>query len=147
MREWMHIKAVVVIGLILLSASAVGAHDRVRWWDKPEVAEALKLNEGEIDQLNQAYDAYGLRMIEIKSRVEAEQFKLQTVLEKEDLDEAAINAQYNRLEKARALLSKERFGFFVEARKIIGPQRFHKLMEIYKERKANRKRMESDSKQ
>jgi len=44
-------------------------------------------------------------------------------------------------------LSKERFGFFVEARKIIGPQSFHQLMEIYKERKAKRKRTESDSKQ
>jgi Spy/CpxP family protein refolding chaperone len=147
MREWMHIKAVVVIGLILLSASAVRAHGGGSWWDTPEVVEALKLNEGEINQLNEAYDAYSLRMIEIKSRVETEQFKLQTVLEKADLDESAINAQYNRLEEARALLSKERFGFFVEARKIIGPHRFHQLMEIYKERKAKRKRSESDSKQ
>lgn len=144
MREWMRIKVIVVIGLILLTATAVGAHGG-RWWDTPEVAEALKLNEGEVNQLNQAYEAYSLRMIEIKSRVETEQFKLQTVLEKEDLDEAAINAQYNRLEEVRALLSKERFGFFVEARKIIGPQRFHQLMEIYKERKANRRRTESGS--
>jgi len=146
MREWMRIKVIVAIGLILLTATAAGAHGG-RWWNTPEVAEALKLNEGEVNQLNQAYEAYSLRMIEIKSRVETEQFKLQTVLEKEDLDEAAINAQYNRLEEVRALLSKERFGFFVEARKIIGPQRFHQLMEIYKERKANRKRTESDSKQ
>jgi Spy/CpxP family protein refolding chaperone len=146
MRERMRIKAVIVIGLILLTASAVGAHVG-RWWNTPEVAEALKLSESEIHQLNQAYDGYSLRMIEIKSRVEAEQFKLQTVLEKEDLDDAAINAQYNRLEEARALLSKERFGFFVEARKIIGPQRFHQLMEIYKERRANRRRTESESKQ
>ena len=144
MREWMRIKVIVVIGLILLTATAAGAHGG-RWWNTPEVAEALKLNEGEVNQLNQAYEAYSLRMIEIKSRVETEQFKLQTVLEKDDLDEAAINAQYNRLEEVRALLSKERFGFFVEARKIIGPKRFHQLMEIYKERKANRRRTESDS--
>lgn len=146
MREWMRFKTVIITGLLLLTASAAGAHGG-RWWDTPEVAEALQLNEGEIDQLNQAYDAYSLRMIEIKSRVEAERFKLQAVLEKEDLDEAAVNAQYDRLEEARALLSKERFGFFVEARKIIGPRRFHQLMEIYKERRANRKRTESDSKQ
>jgi len=146
MREWMRLKTVIVIGLLLLTASTVGAHGG-RWWDTPEVAEALKLNEGEISQLNQAYDDYSLRMIEIKSRVEAERFKLQTLLEKENLDEAAMNAQYNRLEEARALLSKERFGFFVEARKIIGPQRFHQLMEIYKERKANRRQSHSDSKQ
>jgi Spy/CpxP family protein refolding chaperone len=142
----MGIKTVIVIGLLLLTASAVGAHGG-RWWDTPEVAQTLKLNESEINQLNQSYDAYSLRMIELKSRVEAEQFKLQIVLEKEDLDEAAINAQYNRLEEVRALLSKERFGFFVEARKIIGPLRFHQLMEIYKARRANRKRTESDSKQ
>ncbi len=145
MREWMHIKTVFVIGLLLLTASTAGAHGG-RWWSTPEVAEALKLNQGEIEQLNQAYDAYSLRMIEIKSRVEAERFKLQTVLEQENLDEAAMNAQYDRLEEVRALLSKERFGFFVEARKIVGPKRFHQLMEIYKERRANRKRAESDSK-
>ena len=144
MRKW--IRTITVIGLLLMTASAAGAHGG-RWWDTPEVAEALHLSEGETNQLNQAYDAYSLRMIEIKSRVETEQFKLQTVLEKEDLDEAAMNAQYERLEEARALLSKERFGFFVEARKIIGPQRFHQLMEIYKARKAHRKGKESESKQ
>ncbi len=144
MREW--IRTITVIGLFLLTASAVGAHGG-RWWETPEVAEALILNEGEIQQLNQAFDAYSLRMIEIKSRVEAERFKLQTVLEKKELDETAAYVQYDRLEEVRALLGKERFGFFVEVRKIIGPQRFHQLMEIYKERKANRKRRESDSKQ
>ena len=140
MRKWL--RAIAVIGLLLLTTGSVaiadGRHDG-RWWNTPEVAAALKLSDAEIQQLEQGYETSRLRMIELKSRVEAERFKLQSALEKESLDESAIGDQYNRLEAARSALGKERFAFFVEARKIIGPQRFHELMEIFQARKMKRK--------
>jgi Heavy-metal resistance len=136
MRKWM--VSITVIGLLLLTASAVGAHWS-RWWETPEIAQALKLNDAEIQQLDQAYEALSLRLIELKSRVDAERFKWQAMLEKEELDEPALDAQYNRVEKARAALGKERYAFFVKVRKIIGPQRFHQLMEIYNARRQSHK--------
>ena len=136
MRKWT--VSILVLGLFLLTASTVGAHWS-RWWETPEIAQALKLSDAEIQQLSQAYEALSLRLIELKSRVDAERFKWQAMLEKEELDEAAVDAQYERIEKARAALGKERYGFFVEVRKIIGPQRFHQLMEIYQTRRKSHK--------
>ena len=136
MRKWT--VAILVLGLFLLTASTAGAHWS-RWWETPEIAKALKLSDAEIQQLSQAYEALSLRLIELKSRVDAERFKWQAMLEKEKLDEAAVDAQYDRIEKARAALGKERYGFFVEVRKIIGPQRFHQLMEIYQNRRKSHK--------
>jgi Spy/CpxP family protein refolding chaperone len=71
--------------------------------------------------------------------VEAERMKLQFMMEEEDLDEPALQAQYNRLEEARATLSQKRFVFYIQVRKIIGPQRFSQLMEIFKARRSKRK--------
>lgn len=144
MRKCM--RAMVVICLLLVTAGVPWAHGRHggRWWKTAEVVEALKLNDDEIQQLEQAYEASELRMIELKSRVEAERFKLTSVLEKEDLDEAAMNVQYDRLENARAALGKERFSFFVEVRRIIGPDRFHQLMEIYQARREARRQARNE---
>jgi Spy/CpxP family protein refolding chaperone len=69
-------------------------------------------------------------MIKLKSQVEAEQFKLQALLEKNKLDEAAVRAQNRKLEQARTQLANERTAFVVEVRKIIGSQRFQKLAEM-----------------
>jgi Spy/CpxP family protein refolding chaperone len=131
MCKWM--RSATVIGILLLTGSVAGAQGRhdSRWWNTPATVAALKLNDGEIQRLNQQYDASRLRMIKLKSEVETEQFKLQVMLEKADLDESALETQDNNLEKARANLSKERFAFFVQVRKIIGPKRFAQLMETY----------------
>lgn len=139
MRRWMGIIAVVGLFVMVANAGWADGRHRGRWWDKPENVEALNLTPSDIQELNQSYEASSLHMIELKSRVEAERFKLQSVLEKEDLDVAAMEEQYTRLEDARAALGKARFEFFVKVRKIIGPQRFHQLMEIYQARKSHRK--------
>jgi Spy/CpxP family protein refolding chaperone len=133
--------ALAAMGLFLLTAGASeadGRHDS-RWWNTPTYMEALKLTDGEIRQLNQVYETSSLEMIELKGQVEAARLKLEFMLEKEDLDESAIETQYNRLEASRAALGKERFEFYVHVRKIIGPQRFSQLMEIFKARRSKRK--------
>lgn len=130
-----------VMGLLLLTTGVTGADARRqnRWWNTPEYTEALKLTAGEIQQLNQMYETYSLDMIELKGQVEAARLKLQFSMEKEDLDESAMEAQYNVLEEARAALGKERFAFYIQVRKIIGSQRFRQLMEIFKARRSKRK--------
>jgi Spy/CpxP family protein refolding chaperone len=139
MRKWT--TAFAVMGLLLLIAGITGAEGRrqIRWWNTPEYMEALKLTEGEIQQLNQAYETYSLDMVGLKGQVEAARLKLQFLMEKEELDEPAMETQYNRLEEARATLGKARFAFYIQVRKIIGSQRFSQLMEIFKERRSKGK--------
>lgn len=139
MRKW--IIAFAAMGLLLLTTSATvaGGRHQSRWWNTPQYKETLKLTDGEIQQLNKVYEVSSLKMIELKGQVEASRLKLQFMLEKKELDESAMEAQYNRVEEARADLGRERFAFFVQVRKIIGPQRFSQLMEIIKARRSYRK--------
>jgi hypothetical protein len=48
-------------------------------------------------------------------------------MEGKTLDESALMTQFNKLETARANLSRERFQYFVQIRKILGPDRFQKI--------------------
>ena len=134
MRKWTI--AITTMGLLLLTAVAAGNAGRrdSRWWNTPKYMEALRLTDGEIQQLNKAYEASSLEMIKLKGQVETARVKLEFMLEEKDLDESAIDTQYNHLEEARAALGKERFAFYVRVRKIIGAQRFSQLMEIVKDR-------------
>jgi Spy/CpxP family protein refolding chaperone len=144
MRKW--IIAFAAVGLLCLITGITGADGRrqSRWWNTPQYTEALKLTDSDIQQLNQVYEVSSLEMIELRGQVEAARLKLQFLLEKQELDEPALEAQYNHLEQARAALGKERFAFFVQVRKIIGPQRFSQLMEIFKERRRNRESAPSE---
>jgi Spy/CpxP family protein refolding chaperone len=140
MRKWIIIVS-AAMGLLLLVSGVAGAgsrHDH-RWWNIPQYMDALQLTNSEMQQLDQVYEASKLDMIKLKGQVEAARLKLEFMMEKEDLDQSAMEAQYDRLDAARSALGKNRFAFFVEVRKIIGPQRFSQLMEIFKERRKNRK--------
>jgi Spy/CpxP family protein refolding chaperone len=118
--------------ITMLAAATVQANDgpHGRWWNSPQVVDQLQLSPGEIQQLASGYEASRLKMIHLKSQVEAEQFKLQTLVEKPDMDDDAIKAQHRALEQARSQLADERFAFFLEVRKILGPDRFQRMMDM-----------------
>ncbi len=123
------VAGIMVFGVGLAFAQAQEKH-RGLWWRSADLAHDLQLTEGEIEQLEQSFEASRLKMTQSKNQVESEQVKLQTLLERRDFDEDAIMAQHERLEKARSELARERFAFFVEVRKIVGHERFQRLLEI-----------------
>lgn len=122
----------VMLTLIVLLATSGYAQQgpQGRWWHAPRVAQQLKLTPGEIQQLESAWDESRERMIKLKSKVETEQFRLQTLLEKRQLDETAVRKQNRKLEEARSELANERTGFVVQVRKIIGHDRFQQLLDM-----------------
>lgn len=126
------LRGLTLILLVLLATTVVYAQQgpQGRWWRDGKVAKALNLTNGEIQRLENAWNQSKLKMIKLKSKVEAEQFQLQSLLEKNKLDEAAVRAQNRRLEQARTQLANERTAFVVQVRKIIGSQRFQKLVEM-----------------
>ncbi len=129
------LKRSVIYTLVFLSgltASAFGGEgSKGRWWHSPEMSSKLNLSGGDIQRLESAFDKSREKMIRQKDRVEAEQAKLQSLLEKRQLDEKAVKAQNRRLEEARTALANERTDFVLEVRKIIGAERFQKLKELH----------------
>jgi Spy/CpxP family protein refolding chaperone len=125
---------VLVFFGLALSAAAVSAQDAPsgRWWNSPQVTKQLNLTSGEKQQLESAYRDSRRKLIQKKSRVEAEQFELENLMGQPKIDEKAVRAQNRKLEKARSDLANEKFAFVVEVRKIIGHDRFQKLVNIHR---------------
>jgi len=110
-----------------------------KWWRHPSTVENLNLTQAEIDRLDTAFDDRARTFMELKHAVELKQFDLEKVMSSDPLDESAIMTQFNALESARATLSKERFQYYLEVRKILGSERFQKI-------KTFRKRMHQQEK-
>jgi Spy/CpxP family protein refolding chaperone len=98
-----------------------------KWWEDPKVAKKLNLSDADKAKLKEAFDTSHRKLIKLKSAVETERFELGNLLDSEDFNEAALMQQFNKLEKARSELSRERFGFLVEVRKTLGHERYQLL--------------------
>ena len=120
----------VLCVLVISSVAQAQQGPAGRWWHSPQVVQELNLTDNEIQRLEQAFNESRLQMIQLKSEVEVEQHKLQMLLEKPKLDEAAVREQNRRLEQARTALANERTNFIVDVRKIIGPARFQQLLDM-----------------
>lgn len=110
-----------------------------KWWQNQTTVKKLELTEKEIDALDDAFSQRARKFIQLKHNIELAQFDVEELMEKEPLDEAGLISQFSKLESARADLSKERFEYFIQVRKILGPERFQKI-------KAFRERMHQQKK-
>lgn len=123
----------ILTGLMVLLPVSAAAQDVPvgKWWQDPRVTHRLNLNPAEIEKLDQAYIENRRQLIQKKSEVEAQQFELEAIIEKKQFDERAAQQQFQRLENERTNLSRSRFQFLMEVRKILGPDRFQNLRNIY----------------
>lgn len=100
---------------------------RGKWWRMPEVAGELKISSDEQAKLDDLYYKHRNRMIDLKGELKKEQIALEWFIEKEKLDEAACNDQFQKVLEAQNKLSTDRYHFLIEVRKILGYERFLKL--------------------
>ncbi len=128
-----HTRILTLMALMIFAAGLAyaGHGGDKRWWRLPDIVQQLQLSDEEARQLEDAFEASRLKMIELKGQVEEEQFKLRSLMEKSDLDENLVWEQHRKLEKARSALADERFSFFVQVRKMIGYERFEKLLQLW----------------
>lgn len=126
-------RGLLITWTILLIAVSAMAQDAPsgRWWRSPRVVKALNLTNGEVQRLESAYEQSRRKMINLKNRVEQEQFELENMMGKKKINESAIRNQNRKLEKARSDLADAKFDFVIEVRKIIGHSRFQKLVDMH----------------
>jgi Spy/CpxP family protein refolding chaperone len=134
-----HISVVMTVVLLIFTSLAVAAqgmaagpknHDRIplgKWWQNPAGVRDLNLTQEEIDTLDTAFNTRARKFMELKHAIELEQFELNSIMEGRTLDEPALMAQFNKLESVRADLSRERFQYYIQIRKVLGPERFQKI--------------------
>jgi len=125
----------LIMGFLFLMPAAAVSQDLPagRWWRDPRVIQQLGLTNPEIDRLEQAYTESRRRLIQSKGALEAERFELETMFGKNKFNETAARQQFERLEQKRAALAESRFQFVVKVRKILGTERFQKLLDFYQQ--------------
>jgi Spy/CpxP family protein refolding chaperone len=145
-----HISIVMIVIMLIFTSSAVLAQGMAgdskkhagmpfgKWWQNPAAIKKLSLTQEEVDTLDTAFNTRARKFMELKHAIELEQFEINGTMEGKTLDESALMAQFNKLESARANLSRERFQYYVQVRKILGPDRFRKI-------KAFRQRMQQQN--
>jgi Spy/CpxP family protein refolding chaperone len=140
---------VVVFTVLAVAGSGVAlGSSKWRWWQNEDIITQLNLSPEEIKQLDDAYVASRQRMLEYKGRVEAERFKLEELLSRPEIDEAAVREQNRKMESARSDLAAERFDFLLISREILGYERFQALTEIQRQwREERRKKWEQRNKE
>ncbi len=99
-----------------------------------------------MDSLDAAYDARARKFIELKHAIELAQFDLDQMMLNEPMDETALMAQFNKLESARSNLSKQRFQYYVQVRKLLGSDRFQKIKSFRKRLHKQNKEMRKQKK-
>jgi Spy/CpxP family protein refolding chaperone len=124
----------VFIGMMVCMAMIFGAAQTFaanlgpgRWWQQPDMSSELKLTDKEKAALDDLFNKNRNKLIDLKGSMEKERLKLEDILGKAQLDEAAVRDQYKRMENIRSRSSAERFEFILGIRKILGAERFRTL--------------------
>jgi len=129
-----YIPGLTLIFLLTLAPLAMGqTMPSGKWWKDPDIAHELDLTAKDVKKLDKLFVKSRRQMIDLKNQVEKEQFEYQNLMESNTLDEAAIDRQLAKLEKARSDLNEARSHFVVGVRKILGRDRFQRLQRIYSE--------------
>ena len=132
------LKKVLIAALLLLLISlpgVVAAQDvpSGTWWKNEKFVQNLNLTPKEVRQLDRLWGDNHRKLNELRSAVKREQFELNTLLDKEPVDQAKVDKQFERLEKARTDLANVYLEFVIRVREIIGADRFKQLKTSYKD--------------
>ncbi|MDY6852985.1 MAG: periplasmic heavy metal sensor, partial [Thermodesulfobacteriota bacterium] len=104
-----------------------------KWWRIPKVAEEMNLSDEEKQRLDDVSLTFRRKAVDLRSRLEKERIELGVLFEKEQIDEAAVLAQFKKVESARSVLALERFNVLLEVRKLLGRDRYERLKAKFKQ--------------
>lgn len=119
--------------LMVTNAEAQGNIPPGKWWRIPKVAEEINLSDEEKQRLDDVSLAFRRKAVDLRSRLEKERIELGVLFEKEQFDEAAVLAQFKKVESARGALALERFNVLLEVRKLLGRDRYERLKVKFKQ--------------
>lgn len=109
-----------------------------KWWQSPELSKDLGITAGEKQSLDDLFIKNRDKLVDLKSSLIKDRFKLHDMIEKDTVDEISVFAQNKVIEEDRLMVSNERIMYMLGMRKILGPDRFHRLMAKFHEMRGKR---------
>lgn len=106
------------------------------WWKNSEVVQELALSQEQVSQIEQAFFEHRLKLIDLKAAVEREETRLQPLMEADQIREAEIAAQIEKVVSARGSLEVANVMMMVSIRKVLTVDQWKKLEAMQQERRA-----------
>jgi protein CpxP len=97
------------------------------WWHNPKYVTALQLTTDQQSKMDDVFQSSRIKLIDLNASVEKEEATLRPLLESEQLDEAKVLAQIDRVAQARAELEKGNARMLVGFRQVLTAQQWSQL--------------------
>lgn len=128
------LRALLLAGVILSAAVPALAQNRgdlYKWWQSPEVIAQLKLSPEEIDALENLNLELRRKIIGLRNQVQQARVSVDSYFDQDPLDEESINQQFAQMAQAQSEVALEKSRFLLEARKLLGRDRFVELRNLF----------------
>jgi Spy/CpxP family protein refolding chaperone len=123
MKRFLVLLSVNIFLIMGLNASA-GA----QWWQDKTLREKLQLKEQQLQQMNQIFNAYKEKRIELTADAQKLQLRLNNLLTQEKLDEKAVDQTQTKLIQTRTQMFQEMLGMKIAVRKVLMPDQIRLLL-------------------
>lgn len=97
------------------------------WWRSEATARALNVTTAQEQRLEDVFQQYRLRLIDLNAGLEKEELVLEPLVAGDSFDESKVTAQIDRIAQARAELEKARGRMLLAIRKVLEPEQWRKL--------------------
>jgi Spy/CpxP family protein refolding chaperone len=98
-----------------------------RWWDDKHFAKQLKLSEDQQRHMDSIFEQNRPALVKRYENLEQEEQRMEALTHAKSLDETALFAQIDRIEQARADLSKAAMHYQVQIRNELDQNQISKL--------------------
>lgn len=109
------------------------------WWKNSQVVRDIGLSDEQVKQIEQTFFDHRLKLIDLKATVEREETRLQPLMEADQVNEAQVSAQIDKVLAARAALEKANVMMMLSIRRVLTVEQWKKLEQIRREREGPRK--------
>ena len=127
--------AALTLSLLLwaapLAAQAQGPPPPGKWWLMPRVVNELGLGPREQERLDELHLKMRSRLIQLRSQRDQARLRIDDYLERQVLDQKALEKQFQNLAQAQAETSLARSRFLLEVRRLLGADRFRRLRALF----------------
>ncbi len=129
-------RLVLALALILLAAPLAAPAQGpppppAKWWLMPRVVRELGITAQEQSRLDELFLQMRTRRIQLRSQKDQARLMIDSYLERQPLDQEALEKEFQKLARAQADISLAQSRFLLEVRKLLGPDRFRRLRALF----------------
>ena len=133
-------KTLLIVGSILLVGMGQGYAQKrslreilAKWWEHPRIQEKLKLDDAQIQQLNDIFYQYRKELVDLRSSVEKSQLELEQAMDQENWNENEILRLARQVQEAKNKVELKQLEMALEMRKVLTTEQWKQLQAIRRE--------------